>query len=114
VEAWRDRHDGAEHWNGSHTYRPHPAQLGTGTQFFGKGVQDGDRGGLAEWKKIMARTASPKCALTSIGLLIEGVTSDYFKADMRRMFQFVDHSVGVILNGNLGNPIKNAAENTWM
>jgi hypothetical protein len=30
--------------------------------------------------------------------------------DMRRMFQFVDHSVGVILNRNLANLIKNAAE----
>jgi hypothetical protein len=33
-------------------------------------------------------------------------------ADMRRMFQFVDHSVGVILNGNLANLIKNAAESS--
>lgn len=29
------------------------------------------------------------------------------------MFQFVDHSVGVILNGNLVNPIMNAVENPW-
>jgi hypothetical protein len=48
-------------------------------------------------------------ALNRVGCLLS-VRYRKALADMRRMFQFVDDSVGVILNRNLANLIKNAAE----
>jgi len=39
--------------------------------------KDGDRGGLAEWKQT-ERKKKTKCALTSTGLLMEGL-EDYFR-----------------------------------
>jgi hypothetical protein len=38
------------------------------------GWKDGDRGGLADWKQTHGKKKE-KCALTSIGLLMEGLGS---------------------------------------
>jgi hypothetical protein len=39
------------------------------------GWKDGDRGGLAEWELTLRKKKS-KCALTSTGLLMEGLRTD--------------------------------------